>query len=101
MSNVTAQRQNWTPNWAVHPGALLQEHLEARRLSQTEFARLAGLSPELVGAIISGNSPVTAETANRLEQTLVLKAYIWTGMQAVWDRIQAGTTTTLIPKLPD
>lgn len=41
------QPQAWAPNWAVHPGAVPQEHLEARGLSQAEFARLAGLSPKL------------------------------------------------------
>lgn len=87
MTDVTAQRQKWEPDWAVHPGAVLQEHLEARRLSQAEFARLAGLSPELVGAIISGTKPVTEETADRLERVLGLKAYIWTGIQAGWDRV--------------
>ena len=101
MTDVIAQRQKWTPNWAVHPGAVLQEHLEARGLSKVEFARLAGLSPEMVSAIISGSSPVTAETANHLERVLGLKAYVWTGMQAEWDRFQAATAATLIPRLPD
>ena len=86
MTDVTAQRQKWMPDWAVHPGAVLQEHLEARGLSQAEFARLAELPPEQVCAIISGSRSITAETASRLERVLGLKAYIWTGMQAEWDR---------------
>jgi HTH-type transcriptional regulator/antitoxin HigA len=89
------------PNWAIHPGAILQEHLETRGLSQAEFARLAGLSPELVSGIVSGRDPITAETASQLERVLGLKAYVWTGMQAEWDRFQVGGTATLIPKLPD
>jgi HTH-type transcriptional regulator / antitoxin HigA len=63
--------------------------LEARGWSQAEFARLAGLTPKLVSAIIKGSNPVTAETAIRLERVLGLKAYIWTRIQANWDLFQA------------
>jgi HTH-type transcriptional regulator / antitoxin HigA len=101
MTGITAQRQKWMPNWAVHPGAVLNEHLEARRLSQEDFAQQTGLSPELISAIAGEREPVTAETAARFERVLGLKAYIWTGMQVQWDRHQAGETATLIPRLPD
>ena len=89
MNDVTAAKRQWTPNWAIHPGALLEEHLEARGLSQADFARVAGLTPKLVSTIVKGSNPVTAETAIRLERVLGLKAYIWTGIQARWDLFQA------------
>jgi HTH-type transcriptional regulator/antitoxin HigA len=100
MTGVAAQ-QKWMLNWAVHPGAVLREHLEVRGLSLDEFAGMSGLSSELVSAIIGERRPVTAEIANDLERVLGLRAYIWTEMQAEWDRFQAGTAATLIPKLPD
>lgn len=89
MTDVTAAKREWNPNWAVHPGTLLEEHLETRGLSQAEFARIAGLTPKLVSTIIKGLNPVTAETAIRLERVLGLKAYIWTGIQAKWDLFRA------------
>ncbi|MDP1986340.1 MULTISPECIES: HigA family addiction module antitoxin [Pseudomonadota] len=76
---------DWTPDWAVHPGEVLEEHLEVRGISQAEFARRADLTPKLVSTIIAGKNPVTAETAIALERVLGMKAYIWTGMQADWD----------------
>lgn len=85
---VDAER-GWSPNWAVHPGEHLEEHLESRGLSQAEFARLAAVSPKLVSTIISGKNPVTPDTALRLERVLGVKAYIWTGLQARWDLHQA------------
>jgi HTH-type transcriptional regulator / antitoxin HigA len=96
MTDVRAQRQEWTPNWAVHPGAILKEHLEARGLSQADFARLAGLTPKLVSTIIKGTNPVTAETAIRLERVLGLKAYVWTSIQAKWDLSQARGAATFV-----
>jgi HTH-type transcriptional regulator / antitoxin HigA len=98
MTDTTIQPQAWTPNWAVHPGAILQEHLEARGLSQAELARLAGLSAKLVSTIINERNPISAETAIRLERVLGLKAYIWTGIQAKWDLFRARRAAMLISK---
>lgn len=90
MANVAMDRQReWNPNWALHPGEHLEEHLEERNWSQAEFARFSGLSRKLVSEIINGKNPVTPETALRLERVLGLKAYIWTGLQANWDLHQA------------
>ena len=30
MADTAIQHPAWIPNWAIHPGAVLQEHLEAR-----------------------------------------------------------------------
>lgn len=84
-----AQKEAWSPDWAIHPGEHLSEHLESRGLSQAEFARLANMTPKLVSTIISGANPVTAETALKLERVLGMKADIWTGLQADWDLHQA------------
>jgi HTH-type transcriptional regulator / antitoxin HigA len=90
MSKVeTEARREWKPDWAIHPGSLLEEHLEARGLSQADFARIAGLTPKLVSTIINGTNPVTPETAIRLERVLGLKAHVWTNIQAKWDLFQA------------
>jgi HTH-type transcriptional regulator/antitoxin HigA len=98
MTHVATQRQEWTPNWAVHPGTILEEHLGARGLSQAEFARLTGLTPKLVSTIIKGTNPISAETAIRFERVLGLKAYIWAGIQAKWDLFQARPAANLLAK---
>ncbi|MEO0809480.1 MAG: helix-turn-helix transcriptional regulator, partial [Pseudomonadota bacterium] len=60
MVNVAMDRQReWNPNWALHPGEHLEEHLEERNWSQAEFARFSGLSRKLVSEIINGKNPVT------------------------------------------
>ena len=89
MTAPVARKHEWAPDWATHPGEHLLEHIEARGWSRAEFARLAGLSPKLVSAIIGGVNPVTAETAIKLERVLGVKAYIWTRLQANWELFQA------------
>lgn len=98
MTDATETKREWTPNWAVHPGALLEEHLETRGLSQAEFARVAALTPKLVSTIIKGTNPITAETAIKLERVLGLKAYIWTGIQSKWDLFQARAEAKSTPE---
>ena len=85
MNMIPRAADDWTPDWVVHPGEILVEHIEANGWSQAEFARLADLSPKLVSTIISGKNPITAQTAIKLERVLGLKAYIWTGLQGRWD----------------
>ncbi len=79
----------WAPDWATHPGEHLAEVLESRGWSQAEFARLAGMTPKHVSTIISGDNPVTAETAIRLERVTGMKDYIWTRLQSAWDLHEA------------
>jgi HTH-type transcriptional regulator/antitoxin HigA len=78
----------WLPGRNVHPGAVIQEHLEARSLSQAEFARLAGMSPKLLSALISGNHSISAKTAKQLERVLGVESCVWHLLQARWDAAQ-------------
>lgn len=85
MAGQARAADDWSPDWATHPGEHLAEGIEARGWSQAEFARLAGLTTKHVSTIVRGKAPVTAETAVRLERVLGMKAYIWTGLQARWN----------------
>jgi len=88
MTMTQEQGNGWNPNWALHPGEHLDEHLEVRGWSQAEFARIAGLTKKHVSDIVNGKNPVTAATAIKLEHVLGMKAHIWTGLQADWDLFQ-------------
>jgi HTH-type transcriptional regulator/antitoxin HigA len=98
MTALPRPKDTWMPNWATHPGEHLAEHIETRGWSQAEFARVAGLSPKLVSTIISGDNPVSADTAIKLERVLGVKAYIWTRIQANWDLFQARAEAKPAPE---
>jgi addiction module HigA family antidote len=70
------------PDYAVHPGMLLEQELEHRRLSQADFARRIARTPKLVSEIISGKNPVEPETAIQFERVLGIGADIWLRMEA-------------------
>lgn len=72
----------YQPDYAVHPGRILKEHLSARHMKQSDLARLCGLSPKHVSQIVNGNAPVTPETAIQFERIFGLSANIWSNLDA-------------------
>lgn len=68
-----------------HPGAMLAEELEYRRLSQRAAAHGMGLSFEVVNGIVRGLRSVDAETALQLEATFGTPAYLWLVIQTDYD----------------
>ena len=58
----------YQPDYAVAPGAILAERLEANDMSYADFARRCGRSPKLISEIVAGKAPVEPETALQFEK---------------------------------
>lgn len=71
----------FNPDYAVHPGWVLEEQLEADALSVAEFARRCGRSQELIRGIISGETPLDPDTARLFERELEVSVNIWLGLE--------------------
>ncbi len=69
------------PDYAVPPGWVLEERLEANGISQAEFARRCGRSPKFISDIIAGKAPIEAKTALQFEKVLGVSANIWLGIE--------------------
>lgn len=74
--------QHYQPNYAVPPGAVLDEHREAAGLTQAELAQRLGFSPKHVNRLLGGQEPVTPDTALKLEAVFGLPARVWLGLEA-------------------
>ena len=72
----------YRPDYAVSPGSIVAEHLEAYGISHAEFARRCGRSAKLISEIIAGKAPVEPRTALQFEKVLGLDASIWLGIEA-------------------
>ena len=77
-----ATTYDYQPDCCVAPGAVLEEHLAVRGLSNTEFARRCGRSAKLISEIVAGEAPVEPVTAHQFEKVLGVSASIWLGMEA-------------------
>jgi addiction module HigA family antidote len=70
------------PDYAVAPGSILEEALESAGLSKSEFAERAGLSAKTVSLIISGQAPITPDTAIVFERILGISAQAWNNIES-------------------
>lgn len=72
----------FNPDYAVAPGATLEETLTAIGMSQKELAARTGLTEQTITRIINGKQPITAETANKLELVTGVPASMWNNLEA-------------------
>ena len=79
MATATNQFQ---PNYAVSPGWILEEHLEAQGISHAEFPRRCGRSPKLISEIIAEKASLGPEMTLQFEKVLGVDASIWLGIEA-------------------
>lgn len=79
---MTSNTQPFVPDYAVHPGEILQETLETKNMSGAELARRCGLTEKHISQIINCKSPVTPETAIQLERVLDISANVWNNLDA-------------------
>ena len=68
--------------YSVHPGETLGETLQARSISQSEFASRCGLSEKHVSQIINGKASITSETALTFERVLAVQASLWMNLES-------------------
>lgn len=64
-------------NYAVAPGAYLQEWIDEQELSVQQAAAFLGCSSKQLGEIISGQTPITDKIAHRLAQRVGIPAESW------------------------
>ena len=88
---MAVETNEYRPDYAVPPGWVLEERLEAQGISQAEFARRCGRSPKLISEIISGKASLEPATALQFERVLGVDASLWLGIEAAY-RLQLGET---------
>lgn len=77
--------KKFTPNYAVHPGESLVEALDTISLKQKELSLRTGLTEKHISEIVQGKSPITPETALKLEYVLSIPASFWLELQRSYD----------------
>lgn len=79
---MIANRQNpFEPDYAVPPGATLEETMESLGMSQRDLADRTGLTVQTLNRIFKGEQPITYETANRLELVTGIEAAFWNNLE--------------------
>lgn len=63
----------YVPDYLVTPGEVFEDYLEGFDMTQAELAARTGLTKKTVNEIIKGKSPITPETALKLERSLKIR----------------------------
>lgn len=71
----------YVPDYLVTPGVVLEDYLEVFGMTQAELAARTGLTKKTVNEIIKGKSPITPETALKLERSLGRPAHFWNNLE--------------------
>lgn len=69
----------------VHPGKILIDELEKRKLKKSAFAMKIGLYPTHFGDLLKGKRNVSTSIALKLEEELGMSAEYWLGLQVKYD----------------
>lgn len=60
----------------THPGDVLKEELECRKISQKKFSEVLGVSYTMLNEILNGKRPITSDFALMVEAALDINAGI-------------------------
>ena len=82
---VNIKNRGYVSPFAVHPGETVREALEYSGLSQADLGERTQISEKTISLILSGQQPVTPETALKLERVLGLSYDLLVGMQAQYE----------------
>lgn len=74
----------FSPNYAVPPGAILEEWLEEHGMSQTALAERMARPIKTINEIIKGKTSITQETAFQLEAVTGIEASFWTNADRIY-----------------
>lgn len=69
----------------THPGSVLEEELQARGISQKDFADTISMSRTAFNDILKGRRNITADTAVLIEAALGIPAKFWLRFQGQYD----------------
>ncbi len=78
-------KNQYIPNYAVHPGKILTEYFAARGMTQQEFASRAGIDLMEINAITACQAPITPKMALHLSQFIGHSVNFWNNLERLYE----------------
>jgi len=76
-----SHRYTYEPDYAVAPGETLKEIIESLCMTQKELAMRTGLTEQSIIRILSGEQPITYDTATKLEMVTAVPSRMWNNLE--------------------
>ena len=83
----------------THPGDVLKEELECRKISQKKFSEVLGVSYTMLNEILNGKRPITSAFALMVEAALDINAELLVNMQTRYNMAVARKESALANRL--
>ena len=96
MANVA--KQGYTP---THPGEVLKDEIEYRKISQKQLAEQMGMSYKVLNDILNGRRVLTTATALMFEAALDVPADSLMRLQLKYNMYMANNDKSLLTKLAE
>ena len=90
---------NLTPAYPTHPGEVLKDEIEYRKISQRKLAENMGISYKILNDILNCRRPVTTQTAMLFEAALNVPADSLMRLQLKYNMQQAAADPSLMERL--
>jgi addiction module HigA family antidote len=91
---VETMQYAYQPDYVVKPGDVLEEMLDTLTIKKNDLAQRCDLSTKTISQIISGNAPISPETALCFQKVLKVHASIWNNLEANY-RLSLARRSTL------
>lgn len=85
--------------YPTHPGEVLKEEIEYRKISQRKLATDIGMSPTALNEILNGKRPVSTTSAYLFEAALGIPAAMLLKIQLQYDMQMAESDKGLLSRL--
>ena len=83
----------------THPGEVLKDEIEYRKLSQVKLAKQMGISYKILNDILNEHRPITTTTAMMFEAALDVPAYSLINIQTKYNMQVASSDKSFIARL--
>lgn len=90
---------NLTPAYPTHPGEVLKDEIEYRKISQRKLAENMGISYKILNDILNCRRPVTTQTAMLFEAALNVPADSLMRLQLKYNMQQAAADSSFMERL--
>ncbi len=90
---------NIEPFYPTHPGEVLKDEIEYRRISQKTLAAEMGVSYTLLNEVLNAKRPVNTEFALLIEAALDISAEPLLKMQARYNMLIAKRNNSFVERL--
>lgn len=97
--DLTMIANNLTPAYPTHPGEVLKEEIEYRKISQRKLSEQMGISYKVLNDILNCRRPVTTQTAMLFEAALDIPADSLMRLQLKYNMQQAAANPSFMERL--